>query len=206
LSTRGVLVEACRAAGITKQGAYQYRARHPDFAAAWEEAVEEAAGRAEAELYRRGVYGWERPVYFGGRQVGAERLYSDQCLIAFLRARSPAYRRRAAALERRAPPGRPVATRTEAEEDAARAAHREAVDLVIDSILTERRLRAAAAPAAGRPDAGGGRAADGPAPPAVPAPAAGVAPPDPHGRPCPRCVGAGRALYCPICRGSGRLG
>jgi hypothetical protein len=57
LRVNGVVAGACRAAKVSKQAAYQYRGRHPDFAQRWDDAAAEAVGRAEAELYRRGVEG-----------------------------------------------------------------------------------------------------------------------------------------------------
>jgi hypothetical protein len=48
---------ACAAAGAARSAVYRARSNYPDFAAAWDEAVEEAADLLEAEARRRAVEG-----------------------------------------------------------------------------------------------------------------------------------------------------
>ena len=45
--------------------------------------------KAESELYRRGVDGYDKPVYQGGCHVGDIREYSDTALIVYLKGNHP---------------------------------------------------------------------------------------------------------------------
>lgn len=92
LATYGIAVEAARAASPgCPSGAMatfkDARRRDPEFAAAWEEAAEQARGVIEAEIRRRAIEGWEEP----GRN-GPVRKYSDRLLELMARARLPEYR------------------------------------------------------------------------------------------------------------------
>lgn len=85
---------AARAAGLSRQTMYEWRDADEQFAAAWDAALEEALDLAEAEMWRRGVEGWDEPVF--GRvakdqdgQVGAVRKYSDAMLTLALKAHRP---------------------------------------------------------------------------------------------------------------------
>ena len=112
LMARGVPAEAARAAGVARETAYQHAQRHPDFAQAWREAQAIAYDRMEDELYRRGVEGWDEPVFFAGEQVGARRQYDGTLLLAGLKAKRPEYRDRVD-LTHAAPDGGPVRTASE---------------------------------------------------------------------------------------------
>ena len=63
--------------------------RDPEFAAAAQEAMNDALGSLEAEAMRRAVEGYQRPVYQRGELVGYETVYSDNMLLTLLRARAP---------------------------------------------------------------------------------------------------------------------
>lgn len=89
LKAGSTLKDACAAAGISKQNAYQARQRDEAFAVAWAEAWEDGAEVMEAELFRRAVTGIDKPVYQGGKLVGVIREYSDTLLIFGLKARKP---------------------------------------------------------------------------------------------------------------------
>ena len=71
---------------------YALRARDPDFAAAWDEAMKTARGVVERELHRRAVEGYEEPVFYRGEEVGKVRKYSDRLLELRIRALAPEYR------------------------------------------------------------------------------------------------------------------
>ena len=92
LAESGLVTSAARAAGIDRSAVYRYRDAHPDFAEKWEHALETAADHLEAEAIRRGVDGWEEPVYQGGQMVGTIRKYSDNLLIRLLSAKRPEFR------------------------------------------------------------------------------------------------------------------
>lgn len=61
-----VLSHACRAAGIARSTMHEARASDPEFEAAVQEAMEEGIDRAEQELYRRAVVGYEEPLTHQG--------------------------------------------------------------------------------------------------------------------------------------------
>ncbi len=95
----GVITAACKLVGIDRQRHYEWMAasdKYPDYAERFANAVEEAADRAEAEMVRRGIQGWEEPVYgkLPGREtgfgvIGSRRLFSDRMLELCLKARRP---------------------------------------------------------------------------------------------------------------------
>jgi hypothetical protein len=86
---------AARLAGMGRRTVYDWREADPEFAALWDEAYETGTALAEDELRRRGVEGWEKPIYQRGEHVGNVREFSDLALLAYLRARKPAmYRER----------------------------------------------------------------------------------------------------------------
>lgn len=66
LARTGNTAAACRAAGITRSAVNARKQRDPDFAAAFDEAYEDAVDRAEAEAWRRGVEGFHEPVIYQG--------------------------------------------------------------------------------------------------------------------------------------------
>jgi hypothetical protein len=101
LAQRGIVQDACEAAGLSRVWFYSERKADPDFAAAWDQALEEATDRAEREAWRRGVEGVPEPVI--GRvdkdedgQLTDEHgkpmvilKYSDQILLRLLSGRRP---------------------------------------------------------------------------------------------------------------------
>ena len=46
----------------------------------------------EAEIRRRGVEGWDEPVFQGGKRVGVIRRYSDRMLEILAKAHRPKFR------------------------------------------------------------------------------------------------------------------
>ncbi len=52
--------DACRAAGVARSTAYERRALHPDFAAAWDEALTEGVEALEAVAIERAVASSDR--------------------------------------------------------------------------------------------------------------------------------------------------
>ena len=90
LRETGNVSAAARQAGTSRSVCYRHRRRHAGFAAAWEDAVEEAADRLEMEAFRRAVDGVEEERFFGGQVIGEVTRYSDSLLMFLLRARRPA--------------------------------------------------------------------------------------------------------------------
>jgi hypothetical protein len=86
--------EACRAAGIARSTAHDWRAVDAEFMRRWDEAIETAKDALEAEARRRAVEGWQEPVYQQGRQVGTIQRYSDRMLEVLLKGHKPQFRER----------------------------------------------------------------------------------------------------------------
>ena len=90
LRETGNVSAAARRAGTNRSVCYGWRRRDSGFAAAWEDALEEAADRLEMEAFRRAVDGVEEERFFGGQVIGEVTRYSDSLLMFLLRARRPA--------------------------------------------------------------------------------------------------------------------
>ena len=106
LAETGNVSAAVKVAGTSRTRAYELRKTDQAFAAAWDEAEQIAADKLEAETWRRAVEGIEEPLVSAGKLVRdddgqpiAIRRYSDQLLIALLRAHRPEKFRERAAVE-----------------------------------------------------------------------------------------------------------
>ncbi|MEC7236857.1 MAG: hypothetical protein VXW17_02435, partial [Pseudomonadota bacterium] len=86
LRETGNVSAAARAAGTCRSRCYEGRRRDPAFAAAWADALEEAADRLEMEAFRRAVCGVGEDRFFQGHIVGEVTRYSDSLLMFLLRA------------------------------------------------------------------------------------------------------------------------
>lgn len=80
---------AARDIGVTYQGVKSWKLKDKDFSTAWDEALEEGTDTLEDAARLRAVDGVERPVYQGGKLVGAVTEYSDGLLTTLLQARRP---------------------------------------------------------------------------------------------------------------------
>jgi len=80
-----IISHAAKAAGISRINAWRNRKSDPDFAAEWDDAIQEGIDKAEAEAYRRAVKGYEQDVWYQGMKVGSQTLYSDQLLTLILK-------------------------------------------------------------------------------------------------------------------------
>ena len=92
IETGGNAFAAAKLISISIQTVYNYRNSDPEFAAAWEAAIEEGTKNLEAEAYRRAFEGVEETVYRNGKKVGMVRKYSDVLLIFLLKARDSKYK------------------------------------------------------------------------------------------------------------------
>ena len=81
--------EAAVSANIARTTAYAWRETDPEFASAWDDAIEAAADALEGEAWRRAVTGTERPIIWKGEVTGTVREYSDRLLECLLRAHRP---------------------------------------------------------------------------------------------------------------------
>lgn len=77
------------AIGVSRQHVHHLRRKKPEFAKRWEAALQEATDALEAEARRRAMEGYQKPVFFQGKQVGSEPVYSDALLITLLKAHRP---------------------------------------------------------------------------------------------------------------------
>lgn len=81
---------AAEATKIGRQWVYKQRGEDQEFAAAWDEALDEACDLLEAEARRRGLDGTDKPVFHAGEVCGHIREYSDTLLIFLLKGYRPA--------------------------------------------------------------------------------------------------------------------
>lgn len=74
---------AARAAGVARQSAYEAREADPEFAAAWEDAIEESVDDLEAEAFRR-ARGVEVPIVNRQGELVGHRVEASDPLAIFL--------------------------------------------------------------------------------------------------------------------------
>jgi hypothetical protein len=86
------ITAAAAAAGVDRRRFYELRAADGDFAEQWADAYEAGTDVIREEIRRRGVDGWDEPVFQGGRAVGVVRKFSDALLMLEAKRRDPAYR------------------------------------------------------------------------------------------------------------------
>lgn len=77
-------------AGITRRAVYAAREADPDFAAAWDEALEQSTDHLVGEAYRRAFLGTKRPVFYKGGECGSINEFSDALTVFLLKAHRPA--------------------------------------------------------------------------------------------------------------------
>jgi len=75
---------AARALGIRKETLSRWKKKHPELAAAIEDARDTYTEMLEMVAFKRGVIGVTEPVYYQGRIVGYVRKYSDMLLKTLL--------------------------------------------------------------------------------------------------------------------------
>lgn len=89
LAETGNVKAACHVSGVGRATAYRRRNDNPDFAAAWESAIEESVDILEIEARRRALKGIDKPVYQSGKKVGDIKEYSDTLMIFLLKGNRP---------------------------------------------------------------------------------------------------------------------
>ena len=85
----GNVTIAAEIAHIARSAHYQWLEADPVYAAAFEDAMEQAAQRLEAEARRRAEEGVEEPVFYKGKKCGVIRKYSDTLLIFLMKGAMP---------------------------------------------------------------------------------------------------------------------
>jgi hypothetical protein len=81
---------AASAAGIDRKTAYNRQKSDPDFAVAWDDALDQSTDNLVGEAYRRATRGTENPVFYQGAECGHVREYSDTLAIFLLKSHRPA--------------------------------------------------------------------------------------------------------------------
>lgn len=89
LAETGIVRKACEAVGIARQTAYEWRNEIPEFATAWDKALEIGISALEDEAHRRGFEGIDEGVYHQGVLMGTQKKYSDTLAIFLLKAHKP---------------------------------------------------------------------------------------------------------------------
>lgn len=108
LARTGNVSQAAHYARINRDTAYAWRDAEPAFAAAWQDALDQAGEFLEHVAWRRAVRGVEEPVYQGGELVGTVQKYSDTLLIFLLKAANPAKFRESVRHEHTGESGGPI--------------------------------------------------------------------------------------------------
>jgi hypothetical protein len=94
----GILTASEEASGVDRNNHYVWLAdpeKYPNYPARFQEAGEKAADRCEKAMLKRGVIGWDEPVFgslgsgAGTGVVGKRRMFSDRLLEIALKARRP---------------------------------------------------------------------------------------------------------------------
>ncbi len=90
---------ACLKAGISRNAIYEWAEHDEQFSFRYKQAELDANDMIRAELFRRGVQGYEKPMVSLGRAVYdndgkmiTERVYSDSLLSLLAKARMPEFR------------------------------------------------------------------------------------------------------------------
>lgn len=85
----GNVRKSAESVGLTRRMVYFWKEKDPQFLADFAVAEIEATESLEAEAHRRGVEGWDEPVYQQGARIGDIRRFSDTLLIFLLKGRAP---------------------------------------------------------------------------------------------------------------------
>jgi hypothetical protein len=122
------VTQSAKSCGFDRVTAYRYRERDPDFAAAWNDAIESAVDDLEGEARRRAYEGTEEYVVSSGRVVTLNetpltvRRYSDQLMISLLAAHRPEKYRARSSVELTGKNGGPIVGATIPTDDPVEAA------------------------------------------------------------------------------------
>lgn len=74
------VTEAAKIAGFTARTAYNHRVSDPDFKERWDAVEIEVRDKIEGEIWRRGVEGIDKPIFYQGKPVATVKEYSDRML------------------------------------------------------------------------------------------------------------------------------
>jgi hypothetical protein len=85
----GNITYAAEQVGINRTTHFTWMKKDPKYVVRFNSAREEAADVMEAEAWRRGVKGVDKPVFYRGEEVAKIKEYSDLLLIFLLKANRP---------------------------------------------------------------------------------------------------------------------
>lgn len=85
----GSIYGAAQVAGIARQTVYRWRDRDALFARNFEDAMQDAREGIEQELRRRGMVGWDEPVFHQGVEVARVRKFDTTAAIFWLKGNWP---------------------------------------------------------------------------------------------------------------------
>lgn len=89
LANSGIVLVACKTAGIGRSIAYQTRRKNAKFAEQWDDAIEDSLDILEAEARTRATKGTARPVFYQGSKCGEIQEYSDALIMFLLKGGRP---------------------------------------------------------------------------------------------------------------------
>lgn len=92
LQKKWSVFQAAESVGISYSTLNNHRNKDPEFAEAIEDAHQLYVDELHAELRRRGVEGWDEPVFYLGQRVDTIRKWSDALFLAELRKHDHDYR------------------------------------------------------------------------------------------------------------------
>ncbi len=117
LASSGNISWSARRAKVTRQYVYQAREADLEFAAAWDDAIEQSSDAMEQAGWHRAVKGVKKTksFYYEGERVGEDIIteYSDTLLMFFLKARRPEQYRERIDHSLHGPGGGPIRHTTE---------------------------------------------------------------------------------------------
>ena len=90
LRDSGNVRASCKAGRVSATVVYEHRKADREFAAQWDEALDQACDSLVEEAHRRAEEGVKEPVYYKGKVVGHIQKYSDTLLMFLLKAHRPA--------------------------------------------------------------------------------------------------------------------
>ncbi len=105
----GNVTKACNSLKISREVIYNWRAKDPEFAAAWERAKQLGLEGLEDEAVRRAFSGFDEKVFFNVHFVDTITRYSDTLMICLLKGGKPEKYRERVQNEISVPNGGPVA-------------------------------------------------------------------------------------------------
>ncbi len=110
LAETGIVAKACKAVGVSRQTAYEWRSEIPAFSEAWDKALNVGITALEDEAHRRAFEGVDEGVYHQGVLMDTQKKYSDTLAIFLLKAHKPEKYRENSRVELTGADGGPVQT------------------------------------------------------------------------------------------------